>query len=119
MVGSKTYAMQGLTSVVMSKTRTTPGGPQIGCGILLALAAAVAFGEKSTTGPAPWVQGLALLAVAAILVGGGLWQNRRQLVTFSVTLTTASGEQTAFSSTDEALVRTIVERLNEAIANRD
>jgi Family of unknown function (DUF6232) len=59
-----------------------------------------------------------LIAVAAILVGGGLYQNRRQLVTFSVTLTSASGEQTAFSSTDGALVREIVERLNQAIASR-
>jgi len=118
MVGAKTYAIQSITSVVMSKKTTSRGGGQIGCGLFLAVAAIGTIAEQGDG--YQWIGGLVLLAVAAYLVVDALREPKRPPpATFAVTLTSASGEQMAFSSTDELVVRDIVEHLNQAIANRD
>jgi len=39
--------------------------------------------------------------------------------TYSITLTSASGEQVAYSTSDEGLAREIVAHLNEALAAAD
>ena len=119
-VGGKTYAIRGITSVAMNRKAASGGRWLLGCGFLMVVSAVPMILEPSLIDPNQRITGLGVILVAAaLLVGGYLKRKRRGPEIFSVSLRSASGEQTAFSSTDELLVREIIKHLNQAIAARD
>jgi Family of unknown function (DUF6232) len=66
------------------------------------------------------VAGIAAAITAAVLPSSANAQRQRPgPTTYSITLMSASGEQTAYRSADERLVRELVEHLNRAVAARD
>jgi hypothetical protein len=78
------------------------------------------IGPMSRSEPEEAFWGVVLLGLGVLALL--FWRvERRQpgRPTYSVTLTSASGEQVAYVSPDEALVRELVACLNEAIAARD
>ena len=120
-VGETTYAMRGVTSVALSKRQAAAGGCAPGfMGLLLGLMAYSTIIGAEVTAYHQWGPGiLAGLLAAVLLVVANRQRKLPRPITYSVILTSASQERTAYSSTDEALVLELVEHLNRAIAARD
>lgn len=102
-VDTRTYAMNGVTSVKSSVTPPTRGLPiaLIIIGALMLLAGGM---------------GVKLLGVA--LIGGGIWVWSQQKSTHAVFLSSASGEVQALANTDDQYINGVVQALNEALIHR-
>lgn len=101
-VGSRTYAMNGVTSVKSSIAPPNRGG----------LIIAVIVGLLMLAGPV----GMKLLGV--IVAGVAIWILSQQKSTHAVFLSSASGEVQALANTDEAYIGGVVNALNEALVHR-
>jgi hypothetical protein len=101
-VPGQTYAMSGVTSIRTEEYPPSRKWPGIitGLGVLLLL------GGKDT------------IIGALILIAIGVVWWRSQKTTYTVVLSSASGETDAFTSTDEEYVRNLVNALNDAIVSR-
>jgi hypothetical protein len=102
-VSSRTYAMNGVTSVKSNVVPPSRTGAliAIGIGILIVFAAE---GASKILG----------LAIAA----AGAWFLSQQKSTHSVYLSSASGEVQALSDTDATFINSVVQALNEALIHR-
>ena len=102
-VDSKTYAMNGVTSVKSSIVPPNRTGAiiAIGVGLLMVFAA----------------EGAAKIIGIAIAAAGA-WFLSQQKSTHSVYLSSASGEVQALSDTDESYINSVVHALNEALIHR-
>jgi Family of unknown function (DUF6232) len=106
-VGSQTFAMRNITSV--QTVEIEPDSPNPGYLMILGcVIAVIGFANSSiSTGI------LGLVIVAA----GGYW-SWHQTSTFSVVLTTAAREVSAYTSQNRKFIATIVEALNLSIVER-
>lgn len=104
MVGSTTYAMNGVTSVKRGQTKPSKVGPVILAivGVLMVLAA--------TT--------LMIKAVGAVLVVIAIAWFKSIKPKFIVFLNSSSGECQALSSTDKTYIDDVINSLNQAIVHR-
>jgi hypothetical protein len=102
-VDSRTYAMNGVTSVKSSVTPPSRGGPIIAIIVGVLMLAAPGVGVK-------------LLGIA--VVGVGIWIFSQQKATHAVFLSSASGEMQALADTDAAYIGGVVNALNEALIHR-
>jgi Family of unknown function (DUF6232) len=115
-VGWKTYAMRTVTSVAISTTTDAPSAKILGGGLILAiLGITLIVRSHSNEGRT----GIGMLMLGLLIIGGWFSRQKRSQVTFNVTLTSASGEQVAYSTTDEGLARELVVHLNDALAAAD
>lgn len=106
-VRSQTFAMRNITSV--QTVEIEPDSTHPGYLIILGCAIAViGFGNSSISA------GILGLVIA---VAGGYW-SWQQKSTFSVVLTTAGGEVSAYTSQNHTFIATIVEALNLSIVER-
>lgn len=101
-VGAKTYAINGVTSVQTLRTPPARGGPII-LGLIGLLLAA---GGGTAT-----LIGLGMIALAVFI-----WMQQKDV--FGVVLSSASGEVQALSSRDEGYIGGVVSALNEALIRR-
>ena len=102
-VSSKTYAMNGVTSVKSSVTPPDRTGAfiAIGVGVLMAIAA-----EGATR------------LIGVLIAAGGVWLLMQQKATHAVYLSSASGEVQALANTDADFINSVVRGLNEALIHR-
>jgi len=106
-VGSQTFAMRNITSVQIVENE--PNNPYPGYLMMLGCATVlIGFSNSSISAST-----LGLVIAAA----GGYWA-WQQTSTFSVVLTTAAGEVSAYTSHNRKFIVTIVEALNLSIAER-
>jgi hypothetical protein len=101
-VSGQTYAMSGITSVKSYKSDPSRKGPII-LGIIGLL---LLTGELSTK------------IVGLLMIGGAVAWFKSLKPTYSVLLSSASGEVRALSSQDESYISRVVEALNDAIITR-
>jgi hypothetical protein len=101
-VGSQTYAMNGVTSVKSSVTPPSRGG----------LIIAIVVGLLMLAGPV----GMKLLGVG--LIAFAAWMLSQQKSLHAVFLSSASGEVQALADTDDAYIDGVVHALNEALVHR-
>jgi len=99
--------MRNITSV--QTVEIEPDSPYPG--YLMMLGFAVAVGGFANSSISVGILGLVMIAAG----GYGAWQ---QTSTFSVVLTTAAGEVSAYTSQNRKFIATIVEALNLSIAER-
>jgi hypothetical protein len=117
-VGAKTFAMRSITSVQSVKRKEEPMGiTGMGCLSLIVcmlgfVTACYGFGSSSV-----W-----LGIIGILIVSGGVWLIIRALpsqpkpkINFTVVLTTAGGEVTAYQSDDQDHISKIVQALNNSI----
>jgi len=104
MVPGQTYTMSGVTSIRAEQYTPSRKWPLI----VMVLGVAVLFGGVDTD---------AILACLVLLAIGAVWW-RSKKTTYTVVLSSASGESDAFSSTDEGFIDSIVSALNDAIVSR-
>jgi hypothetical protein len=106
-VSGQTYAMSGITSVKAVEVHPSKQGPLllIGVGILCVIVA------SSNRSAAAGVIG-AVLAVLGVMWLLGLKPS------YTVQLTSASGETRALTSNDRSLIASVVDAINEAIVHR-
>jgi hypothetical protein len=102
-VSSKTYAMNGVTSVKSSVVPPNRGGVLvlIGIGLLILIAAS---------------GGMKLLGIA--MGAAGAWLFMQQKSMHSVYLSSASGEVQALSDTDQTFIDSVIRALNDALVHR-
>ena len=119
-VDERTYAIRTVTSVAISTRTDAPSAKILGGGLILVILGITLIvrehaGSHSNEGRT----GIGMLMLGLLIVGGWFSQQKRSRVTFNVMLTSASGEQVAYSTTDEGLARELVAHLNEARAAAD
>lgn len=102
-VNGQTYAMSNVTSVKQGVTPASKVGPIIM--IVLGLLMTVA-GE---TGP---------LVTGLLMIGAGVAWWIKAKPTYSVMLSTSSGEAQALASKDQAYIQSVINALNQAIIHR-
>jgi hypothetical protein len=106
-VASQTFAMRNITSI--QTVETEPDGRHPGYLMMFGFVIAViGFANSSISA------GILGLVIAA---AGGYWA-WQQTSTFSVVLTTAAGEVSAYTSQNRKFIATIVEALNLSIVER-
>lgn len=104
-VHGETYSMANVTSVKTGRSDPSRKGPLVTSGIgVFALLA----GSESGAG----------IVLGLALIGAGIWWWQQQSPTYSVLLSSASGEVRALSSRNEELVQKVVESINQAIVAR-
>lgn len=104
MVGAKTYAMNGVTSVKKSAKTKSKIMP-----ILFVLAGIVIFFATPS---------ITARIVASALVIIGIFAYKAIRPEYSVVLNSASGESQALASQDEKYIDTIIDALNQSIVHR-
>jgi len=119
--GTKTYSISNITAVEMQKTPASTG-----CASLIAVVGAAlvvwqiitlvttsryAFKAGLTS---PWT----LIFIGAIMLIGGIAMSRMEKPSYSLKITTASGEISATSSEDKELVKNVTDALNDAIVRK-
>jgi len=119
-VDERTYAIRTVTSVAISTTTDAPSAKILGVGLILAILGITLIvredaGSHSNEGRT----GIGMLMLGLLIIGGWFSQQKRSRVTFNVTLTSASGAQVAYRTTDEGLARELVVHLNDALAAAD
>jgi Family of unknown function (DUF6232) len=102
-VGTKTFAVRGITSVQLIKVPAYYGGAVI---LILAGLVPIVIGIRSS---------IAFTAVGFFILFGGVWSCFRQKPSYAVVLRTADGEVTAYQSKDRSHVVQIVEAINDSI----
>jgi hypothetical protein len=102
-VDTRTYAMNGVTSVNSSITAPTRGLP---LGLMIVGALMLLGG------------GVGVKVLGAALIGVGIWVWSQQKSTHAVFLSSASGEVQALADTDEQYINGVVHALNEALVHR-
>jgi Family of unknown function (DUF6232) len=106
-VGSQTFAMRNITSVQIVENK--PNNPYPGYLMIIGcVTALIGFSNSSISA------GILGLVIAA----AGVYWAWHQTSTFSVVLTTAAGEVSAYTSQNRKFIATIVEALNLSIAER-
>jgi len=106
-VGSQTFAMRNITSV--QTVETEPDSPYPG--YLMMLGGALAIGGFANSSITAGILGVVIAAA------GGYW-SWQQTSTFSVVLTTAAGEVSAYTSQNRKFIAATVEALNLSIVER-
>jgi hypothetical protein len=101
-VGRRTYAMHGVTSVKSSVAPPNRG----------ALIIAIIVGLLMLAGP------VGMKVFGIIVAGVAIWILSQQKSTHAVFLSSASGEVQALANTDEAYIGGVVNALNEALVHR-
>jgi hypothetical protein len=116
-VGEKTYAIRGVTSVEVKQlpSLSQSGGGKLGCGAFLALAGVSMFvwGRQDEKGA-----GFLWTLFGIGLAFFGRWQMSRPgpPPVYAITLRSSSGEKEVYRSTDQAHVRQIATYVTRAIA---
>ena len=116
-VHGETYTMQGVTSIrrgveVEEQSKGCPIGLIVIGGISV-LAGFISFSESVGAGI------FTLLIGGAIIFGGVKWyQSKKTITTYTVTLSSASGEKRALAREDQAFIDQIVAALNKGIVAR-
>lgn len=108
-VGSQTYAMQGITSMRQARKDPSRTGPVLLAllGLTLMWIGIADFGDR-------W--GLALFGLASIGLAVLVWIRAKIILT--VYLQTSAGEQAAYQSDDPAQFFPVTDALSQALASR-
>lgn len=105
--GAQTYALSGITSVRMAEQAAKYKIHAMIAGALVAMAGLGQFSESFFTG-------LIVVAIGA----GIIWFGKNMQTTYHVVTVSSGGESQALSSTDQTLISSIVNAINEAMVHR-
>ena len=114
-IGSNTYAMNNIDTVQMTKAQ-----PSLALMILLVVfgVALILIGILADIGEEiiRWIL-LVMIGPAFIFIGGGMYYERQQKESYSVRISSTSGEQNVLTSTDTAFILSVVDAMNDAIVS--
>ena len=106
-IGSKTFAMRNITSVQIVENESKAAIP--GYLILIGIAmTGIGFAGSHKD----------IAFAGLVIAAAGVYSAWNQKSTFSVVLTTAAGEVSAYTSEKREFIATIVQALNRSIAER-